>query len=192
MTLLILGLAIFLGLHSVRLFADGWRTAMLARLGEAKWKGMYSLLSLLGFVLIVYGFGVARQAPQVLWVPPAGMRHLTALLVLVSLIFLAAAYVPRNGIKAKVHHPMVIGVKVWALAHLLANGMLHEVVLFASFLVWAVLCFRAARQRDRAAGTLYPPGTTGGTIATMVAGIAGWAIVAFWLHQLLIGVRPLP
>ncbi len=190
MTLMILGLVIFLGLHSLRIFADGWRTAMLARLGEARWKGLYSLLSLIGFALLVYGFGVARQTPQVLWTPPVGMRHLAALLVLVSFIFLVAAYVPRNGIKARLHHPMVIGVKVWALAHLLANGMLHEVVLFASLLVWAVLCFRAARRRDRAAGTVYPAGTTGGTVTTIVAGIAGWAVVAFWLHQLLIGVRP--
>ena len=169
MTLMILGLVIFLGLHSLRIFADGWRTAMLARLGEARWKGLYSLLSLIGFALLVYGFGVARQTPQVLWTPPVGMRHLAALLVLVSFIFLAAAYVPRNGIKARLHHPMVIGVKVWALAHLLANGMLHEVVLFASFLVWAVLCFRAARRRDRAAGTAYPAGTTASSTLTPAA-----------------------
>jgi len=190
MTILILGLILFLGLHSVRIFADGWRTAMLARLGEKPWKGLYSIVSLLGFGLIIYGFGLARNDPVVLWTPPLFMRHLAGLLVLVSFILLAAAYVPRNGIKARLHHPMVLGVKVWALAHLLANGMLHDVLLFGAFLAWAVLCFRAARRRDRAAGTAYPAGGAGATIATVFAGIAGWAVFAFWLHGLLIGIRP--
>jgi uncharacterized membrane protein len=190
MTLLIAGLLLFLGLHSVRIFADGWRSAMLARLGEKPWKGLYSLVSLLGFGLVVYGFGLARQAPQVLWTPPVFMRHLAGLLVLAAFVLLAAAYVPRNGIKARLHHPMILGVKVWALAHLLANGMLHDVLLFGSFLLWSILCFRAARQRDRAAGTVYPAGTASASIATVFAGIAAWAVFAFWLHGLLIGVRP--
>lgn len=190
MMILIAGLVLFLGLHSVRIVADGWRTAMLARLGQAGWKGLYSLLSLAGFGLIVYGFGLARQAPEVLWTPPPFMRHLAGLLVLAAFILLAAAYVPRNGIKARLHHPMVLGVKTWALAHLLANGMLHDVLLFGAFLLWSVLCFRAARRRDRAAGTVYPPGRAGATIATVLAGIIGWAAFAFWLHAALIGVRP--
>jgi uncharacterized membrane protein len=190
MAILIAGLVLFLGLHSVRIFADGWRTQMVTRLGAMPWKGLYSVLSLLGFGLIIYGFGLARNDPLVLWTPPLFMRHLAGLLVLVSFILLAAAYVPRNGIKERLHHPMVLGVKVWALAHLLANGMLHDVLLFGAFLVWAVLCFRAARQRDRAAGTVYPAGSAGATIATVVAGIIGWAAFAFWLHGLLIGIRP--
>ena len=190
MMILIAGLVLFLGLHSVRIVADGWRTAMLARLGQAGWKGLYSLLSLAGFGLIVYGFGLARQAPEVLWTPPPFMRHLAGLLVLAAFILLAAAYVPRNGIKARLHHPMVLGVKTWALAHLLANGMLHDVLLFGAFLLWSVLCFRAARRRDRAAGTVYPPGRAGATIATVLGGIIGWAAFAFWLHAALIGVRP--
>lgn len=190
MTILIAGLVLFLGMHSVRIFADDWRTAMLARLGIRKWKGLYALVSLLGFGLIIYGFGLARQAPQVLWTPPPFTRHLAGLLVLVAFVLMTAADVPRNNIKARLHHPMLLGVKVWALAHLLANGMLHDVVLFGSFLLWAILCFRAARQRDRAAGTVYPAGTAGATIATVAIGIAGWALFAFWLHGLLIGVRP--
>ena len=190
MTILIAGLVLFLGPHSVRIFADGWRTAMLASLGETKWKGLYSLLSLVGFGLIIYGFGLARQTPEVLWTPPQFLRHLSGLLVLVSFVLLIATYVPRNGIKAKLHHPMILGVKVWALAHLLANGMLHDVVLFGAFLAWAVMDFRAARQRDRAAGTTYPAGNAGATIATVFAGIIAWAVFAFWLHGMLIGVRP--
>lgn len=191
MAWLILGLTLFLGMHSVRIVAEGWRTAMRARLGEAAWKGLYSLVSIAGFGLIVWGFGQTRLAPDVLWVPPVAMRHIAALLVLIAFVFLAAAYVPRNGIKAKVHHPMILSVKIWALAHLLANGKLADVLLFGAFLLWAVLDFRSARQRDRAAGTTYPPGTAMGTLLAVAVGVAAWAGFAFWGHQWLIGVAPL-
>ncbi len=190
MTLLIIGLAIFLGVHSVRIFADDWRRQQIARLGENKWKLGFSLLSALGLALIVWGYGVAREAPMVVWNPPAGMRHLASLLTLVAFIFLVAAYVPRNHIKARFHHPMVLGVKAWALAHLLANGTLADVLLFGGFLAWAVMSFIAARRRDRAAGTTYPAGSANGTIVTVAVGIVAWAAFAFWLHGLLIGVRP--
>lgn len=190
MTLLIIGLAIFLGGHSVRIFADHWRQRQIARLGEKKWKLGIALLSAVGLALIVWGYGVAREAPVVLWNPPAGMRHLAALLTLIAFIFLAAAYVPRNRIKARFHHPMVLGVKIWAFAHLLANGTLADLLLFGSFLAWAVLSFIAARRRDRAAGTTYSTGTAKGTSMTVAVGIVAWAAFAFWLHGLLIGVRP--
>ena len=110
--------------------------------------------------------------------------------VLLAFVLLAAAYVPRNGIKARVHHPMVLSVKLWAFAHLLANGTLADVLLFGSFLVWAVLSFRAARRRDRAAGTRYPAGSLAATLATVVIGGVAWALFAFRLHEWLIGVRP--
>ena len=190
MTLLILGLVLFLGVHSVRIFAEPWRGAMRARLGENGWKGAYTVASLLGFVLMVWGFGQARMEPVALWASPTWLRHVAALLMLVSFVLLAAAYVPRNGIKARLHHPMVLGVKVWAFAHLISNNMLGETVLFAAFLAWSVLCFRAACQRDAAAGTVYPPGTAAGTAATVVAGVVAWAVFAFWAHAVLIGVRP--
>ena len=125
MGMLILGLVLFLGVHSTRIVADGWRTAMRARLGGGAWKGLYALLSIAGFVLLVWGYGLARQQPVALWQPPAGMRHVAALLTLIAFVLLAAAYVPRNAIKARLHHPMVLAVKVWALAHLLANGKTH-------------------------------------------------------------------
>jgi uncharacterized membrane protein len=188
MTILVLGLLIFLGVHSVRIVADPWRTAMRARLGENGWKGVYSLLALAGFALLVWGYGQARQAPVVLWTPPVGMRHLAALLTVFAFVFLAAAYVPRNAIKARLHHPMLLGVKTWALAHLLANGTLADVLLFGAFLAWAVVCFISSRRRDCAAGTVYSPGTASGT--TVMAGLAAWAAFAFWLHGPLIGVRP--
>jgi len=190
MTLLLLGLVLFLGMHSVRIFADPWRSAMLARLGEMGWKGVAAVVSLVGFVLIIWGFGLARQQPVLLWTPPVAMRHLASLLTLVAFVLLAAAYVPRNGIKARLHHPMVLGVKVWALAHLLANGSLAHVILFGSFLVWAVLNFRAARGRDRAAGTVYPSGSAGASVVTVAVGVAAWAGFAFWAHAAWIGVRP--
>ena len=190
MGLLILGLVVFLGVHSVRIVADGWRTQFIAQRGEGAWKGLYSVLSLAGFALLVWGYGLARQQPVVLWVPPLGMRHAASLLTLIAFVLLAATYVPRNGIKAKLHHPMVLSVKVWALGHLLANGNLADVLLFGGFLVWAALSFKAARGRDRAAGTTYPAGTAAGTAITVVVGLLAWAGFAFWAHGVLIGVRP--
>lgn len=191
MLYLVLGLVVFLGVHSVRIVADDWRTQTRARMGEGAWKGLYSLASAVGLALVVWGYGLARQQPVALWVPPVGMRHAAALLTLLAFFLLAAAYVPRNAIKARLHHPMVLGVKVWALAHLLSNGNLADVVLFGAFLLWAVLSFRAARQRDRVQGTVYAAGTTAGTIATVVVGGVAWAAFALWGHAWLIGVAPL-
>ena len=191
MTYLILGLVVFLGVHSVRIVADGWRTRTLARVGEGTFKGVYSVLSLAGFALMVWGFGVARETPLQLWSPPTGLRHAASLLTLIAFVLLAAAYVPRNAIKARLHHPMVLGVKVWALAHLLSNGNLADVVLFGAFLLWAVLDFRAARQRDRAQNTVYAPATAAGTGIAVVVGTAAWAGFAFWAHVWLIGVAPM-
>lgn len=191
MLYLVLGLVLFLGVHSVRIVADGWRTQTMARVGEGAWKGLVSLASAAGLVLIVWGYGLARQQPVALWLPPVGMRHAAALLTLIAFILLVAAYVPRNAIKARLHHPMVLGVKVWALAHLISNGNLADVVLFGAFLLWAVLDFRAARQRDRAQATMYASGTAAGTVATLVVGAVAWAAFAFWAHAMLIGVAPL-
>lgn len=190
MTALVLGLILFLGVHSTRIFADGWRSGMVAKMGLLSWKAAYAALSVAGFALLVWGYGQTRLAPVALWTPPTATRHAAALLLLVAFVMLAAAYVPRNGIKARLKHPMLLSVKVWALAHLLANGTLAAVLLFGTFLVWAVLCFRAARKRDRAAGTVYPAGTAAGSIATVFIGLAAWAAFAFWLHGALIGVRP--
>ena len=190
MIYLIFGLVIFLGVHSTRMVAGDWRTRTRARVGAGAFKGVYSLASLLGLALIIWGYGVARQQPVLLWSPPAAMRHVAALLTLISFVLLAAAYVPGNAIKARVHHPMVLGVKVWALAHLLANGTVAHVVLFGSFLAWAVWNFIASRKRDRAEGTVYPPGRSGATAITVVAGVVAWAVFALLLHGWLIGVKP--
>ncbi|NVO07361.1 MAG: NnrU family protein, partial [Rhodoferax sp.] len=171
MAYLVLGLVLFLGVHSVRIVADGWRTQTIARVGENAFKGVYSLLSLLGFALLVWGFGVARETPVQLWQPPVAMRHVAALLNVVAFVLLAAAHVTRNAIKARVHHPMVLGVKTWAFAHLVSNGNLAHVVLFGSFLAWAVLDFISSRRRDRAQGIQYPAGTASATVITVASGV---------------------
>lgn len=190
MGVLILGLVLFLGVHSTRIVADGWRSRMIAARGEPLWKGAYTLLSIAGFVLIVWGYGLARQQPVVLWAAPTWTRHLASLLTLPAFVLLAAAYVPGNQLKARLKHPMLLGVKAWALAHLLANNTVADLLLFGGFLLWAVLCFRAARRRDAATGRVDAPGTPMGTVLAVVIGLAAWAGFAFWAHAAWIGVRP--
>jgi uncharacterized membrane protein len=190
MTALIAGLVIFLGVHSARIVAEGPRQAFIAERGLKAWKGLYSLASLLGFVLIVWGYGRARQQPVVLWPTPTWTRHLAALLTLAAFILIVAKDVPGNAIKARVHHPMVLGVKVWAIAHLIANNTLADLLLFGAILAWSVASFSAARRRDRAAGTTYPPGRLSRTLLTVAIGSVIWALFAFWAHGWLIGVRP--
>ena len=190
MTVLILGLILFLGTHSLRIFADDWRGRQVARLGEQRWKGIYSLVSLAGFALLVWGYGMARAEPVLLWSPPVWTRHLAALLTIPAFILLVAAYVPGTRIKAAVGHPMVLGVKTWAFSHLIANGTLADVLLFGSFLVWAVVDYRSAKARDRAAGTRYVTGPVSRDILAVVIGLVAWAAFALWLHGMLIGVRP--
>lgn len=191
MLMLIAGLVVFLGAHSVRIFADDWRGRQIAKLGELPWKGIYSVVSIVGFVLIVWGYGAARADAVALWEPPVWTRHLASLLTLPAFILLVAAYVPGTRIKAAVGHPMVLGVKLWAIAHLAANGRLADIILFGAFLLWAVLDFSAAKRRDRAAGRSYPPapGFVRDAIAVTV-GIAAWFAFALHLHFWLIGVRP--
>jgi len=190
MIFLVIGLLLFLGLHSLRIVAGDWRGQTIARIGAGPWKGIYSILSIVGFVLLVWGYSLAQPQSLLLWIPPVGLRHFASLLTLPAFVLLVAAYVPHNGIKAKVHHPMVLAVKVWALAHLLANGSVADVVLFGSFLVWAIFDFRAARLRDRDAGTTYAAGTAAATAATVVIGVATWLGFALWGHAALIGVHP--
>ncbi|GAB4472072.1 MAG: NnrU family protein [Burkholderiaceae bacterium] len=190
MTLLILGLVLFLGTHSVRIVADGFRSAQIARLGVNGWKAIYSVVAIAGFVLLVYGYGLAREAPTVLYVPPPWTRHVTALLTIPAFVLLAAAYVPGTRIKRAVGHPMVAGVKIWAFAHLLANGTLADVLLFGAFLAWAVFDYVAARRRDRAAGTVYVTGPIARDVTAIVVGLAAYVVFAFWLHGWWIGVRP--
>lgn len=191
MVLLIAGLILFLGAHSTRVFADDWRTSMLERLGEKKWKGLITLLSIAGFVLLILGYDQARMTTVALWHPPVWTRHLAIVLNLLAFVLLAAAYVPRNSIKAKIGHPMIAGVKIWALAHLLANGTLVDVLLFGTFLLWAVLDFRTSRRRDRMNATTYPSGALANTLLTVVVGLGAGVVFMLWLHVRWVGVSPL-
>jgi uncharacterized membrane protein len=190
MPILIAGLVLFLGPHSLRMLVQGWRQHAIARIGRIPWKGLHSLVSIIGLALIVYGFGLARTAPHLLYVPPVWLRHVNALFTLVAFVLIAAAYVPRNHLKEKIGHPMLAGVAAWAVGHLMATGFLHDVILFGAFLVWAVADFCVSRRRDWMMGTVYPVGTPAGDAAAVASGLAAWAIFAFLLHQRLIGVNP--
>ncbi len=206
MTQLILGLILFLGAHSVRMVADGWRTRCIEAWGDKTFKGVYALVALLGFYLLVVGYGEARLETVALWNPPRFTKHISILLMLFSSILLMAAYIPRNHFKMRMGHPMVLSVKVWALSHLIANGNLADIVLFGAFLIWAVLNFRSARARDRAMSlnaaqdaadlTLSESETKNqakllSTVITLVGGMAIWALITFVLHAKLVGVSPM-
>ncbi|MBL8484496.1 MAG: NnrU family protein [Rhodocyclaceae bacterium] len=187
---LYLGLALFLGVHSVSILAAGWRNARVLQFGEKTWKAGYALVSLAGFALIVHGFGAARAEPVLLWQPPLWTRHLAALATLPAFVLLAASHVKGSAMRARIGHPMVAGTFIWAVAHLAANGMLHDVVLFGAFALWAALDFMSLRARDRARGTAPAPGSMARDAIAIGAGVAFWALFAWLLHGWLIGVRP--
>ncbi|MEA2117234.1 NnrU family protein [Halovibrio sp. HP20-50] len=188
MTIMIIGLLIFLGSHSVRIFAENWRQQQIAKFGKTNWKIAYSAVSVVGLAIAIYGYGQMRLDPIVVWFPPMGLRHAVALLMVPAFIMLVAAYVPGNAIKAKLGHPMMLAVKIWAFAHLLVNGRLGDIIFFVAFLVWAILAFKTAKKRDR----LSPPAPVNtskmATIATVLLGLVAYVIFAFYLHMLLIGV----
>ncbi|WP_372614299.1 NnrU family protein [Halomonas sp.] len=185
MVVMILGLLIFLGVHSVRIFADDWRRTQIAKRGELPWKMAYGAVSILGLAIAIWGYGQTRLDPTWVWMPPTGLRHAVALLMIPAFILLVAAYVPANHIKAKLGHPMILAVKIWAFAHLLANGRLGDIVFFGAFLAWAVLDFRASRRRP--GQPISTPGMAG-TVATLVIGLVAYTLFAFYLHQWVTGV----
>jgi uncharacterized membrane protein len=185
MVQLVLGLVIFLGGHTFTTLR-AQRAALIERTGEGSYKGLYSLVALLGFVLIIHGFGAYRAAGYIqLWNPPTFLRHLVLLLMWPAMVALFAAYSP-GIIKAKLKHPMLVAVKIWALAHLLANGDLGSILLFGSFLAWAVYDRIAVKRR----GTPVLPSDTPfgrGDIIALGAGTVAY-LALIWLHPLLIGV----
>ena len=189
---LLIGLALFLGIHSLQSLAPQMRQNGIARWGALGFKAVYAAVSVLGLYLLVHGYGQARLDPVVLWTPPRGMQHASILLMWVSMVLLLASYVPGNQIKAKLRHPMTLSVKVWALGHLLSNGNWADVLLFGGFLIWAVLVFRAARKRDCHSLHSAPEGKWLDTALAVVIGTGVWA--AFFmggLHVWLVGVMPL-
>jgi uncharacterized membrane protein len=195
MFLLILGLVVFLGTHAFTM-ARARRAALVSRLGEGPYKGLYSLLSLIGIVLIAYGFGQYRAGDWInVWYPPVWTRHLALTLNIFAFIFLAAAYIPGR-IKRALKHPMLAAVKIWALAHLLANGDLGSILLFGSILAWAVMARISAKRRrdevrDHAGPAVEPAGWRNDAIAVAV-GLVAWFAFARWLHPWLIGVSVWP
>ncbi|WP_321910796.1 MULTISPECIES: NnrU family protein [unclassified Paraburkholderia] len=191
MAILVLGLVIFIGVHSIRIMAAPWRAAQIEHFGPRAWRGAFALLSILGFVLIVYGYGLSRRYPVPIWLPPFWMAHVAALLTAIAFIMIVAAYVPGNHFKRALGQPFVSGVALWAFAHLLANGTLNAIILFAVFLVWALFELRGENRRDREAGVVYPDGQASRDVIVVVVGLVAWAVFAFWLHGVLIGVRPL-
>lgn len=191
MFLLILGLLLFLVPHSLRIAAPAWRQGQIAAWGEGPWKAAFSIVSIVGIVLIVWGYAAARVDPVVLWQPPIWTRHLAVPLVALAFVLIAAAYAPPGRIKAALGHPMVLGVKVWAFAHLIANGTLADLVLFGAILVWAIVDYANSRRRDRAAGRVHVAGSVRNDGIAVLVGIAIWAGFLFGLHRWLFGVAPL-
>jgi uncharacterized membrane protein len=192
MLLLVLGLLVFLGTHSLRIAGDTLRVGLITKLGPTRFKMVYTVASLFGFSMVVYGFGLARDTPVVLWTPLPAMKYVSYLLTLVAMVFMAAVYVPRNAFKAKLHHPMVLSVKTWALAHLLANGTVAHLLLFGSLLLWSVLLFKASRARDKREQVVYGPTNMASTVLTLEIGFAMWLVWVGWVHGWLIGVQVFP
>jgi len=189
MTYLLAGLAIFLGAHSTAIVAPAWRDRMAAKLGENGWKALYAVVSVAGFLLIIKGYGQARLEPTVLYLPPTGLRHVAALLMLPVFPLLLAAYFPGR-IKAAAKHPMLAAVKLWALAHLLANGMLADVLLFGGFLAWAV-ADRISLKRRPARPTPGLPASKLNDVIAVAGGLAIYALFVTWAHLRLFGVSPM-
>ena len=190
MTWLIVGLLAFLGIHSVSIVAPAWRDSMVARMGDGAWKGVYSVISIASFVLLIWGYGLARMDPTVLYTPPPWTRWLTAILMLPVFPLLLAPYVPGR-IKATLKHPMLVAVKFWALAHLLSNGTLADIVLFGGFLVWAVADRISFKRRIQRPIPGAPPARFNDVIA-IVLGLVLYFVFMRWLHVLWIGVSPAP
>lgn len=188
MRMLIIGLAVFLGMHSISIATPGLRARAIASMGPNGWRGVYSLVSAAGFGLILYGFHLARQAPVLLYVPPAGMRLVTFLLMLPVFPLILATYLPGR-IRTTLKHPMLAAVVLWALAHLLATGLLADVLLFGAFLAWAICDWISLSGRPPQAIRTAPQGRFNDLIA-VVAGLALYAFFILWAHRWLFGVSP--
>ena len=188
MVIIILGLIIFFGVHSLSIYNFQLRNSLLAQHGEGRFKGLYSLVSLIGFALIVWGYGQARLSPTVVYVPPAGLKHATLLLMLPFFVLFLSTYLPGK-IKATLKHPMLVSIKLWALAHLLANGMLHDVILFVAFLAWAVVDRISVKKRP--AAEVVPASFNKNDVIAIVGGLILYVVFSMWLHVLLIGVAPI-
>lgn len=192
MTLLIAGLVVFLGCHMLPILS-GVRASLQEKMGAGPYKGVFSLVSLAGLVLIVMGYSAAREAGSpLIWDPPFGLRHLSMLLLVPVFILLIASNMPGR-ISAKLKHPMLVAIKLWALAHLLMNGDLASIVLFGAFLVWAVLDRISVKRRAgdvsmQAVGDALAANAVRNDLIAVVGGLALYGVFVMWLHKILIGV----
>lgn len=195
MILLIVGLVLFIVVHSLPMLPE-WRERLQAGLGKGGYRALFTLASVVALILIVWGYGSARGTAPVLWISPSWLRHVTVILMLPAMILLVAAYVPGR-IKARLHHPMITAVKIWAFAHLLANGTLADLLLFGGILAWAVVdrVSLARRERQFGAQAVSGPAPMQGPprndAVAVVIGTVLWALITFWAHQAVIGVPPL-
>ena len=189
MFVLLIGLVIFFAVHSVSIVNEPWRERMVSDMGEWPWKGLYSLVAIVGFVLVVWGYGLARIDPVVLYTPPVWLRHVASVLLIPVFPLLLAAYLPGR-IHTAAKHPTLVATKIWAIAHLLANGTLADVLLFGAFLAWAVADRISMKRRTQRPLPGPPPSRVNDLIAVVV-GLGLYAAFVLWLHTWLIGVSPI-
>ncbi|WP_339721001.1 NnrU family protein [Marinomonas primoryensis] len=196
MLILVIGLVVFFCVHSVRLFAPNWRETSMGqgKNGVMRWHMRFGLLTLLATAFIVMGYMQMRVEPIWLWFPPVWTRHLAGLLVLVALFFVGSALVPNTSMKQKMGYPLLIGIKIWAFAHLISNGTVADVMIFGSFLVWSIVSFVVYRRRDRKAGVVYVTSDESSVPSNLLAfvfAMISWFTIVFYLHEAVIGVSPL-
>jgi len=188
MILLLIGLVIFLGTHSVSIVAPAWRDRIVSKLGNG-WRVIYSVLSLTGLILIIKGYAAARLEPTVIYTSPLWLHHVTAALMVLVFPLLLATYLPGR-IKTLFKHPMLNAVKFWAFAHLLSNGTLNDIVLFGSFLLWAIADRISVKRRPARPLNTFPASKDNDAIA-VIGGLALYFLMVHWLHYKLIGVTPI-
>lgn len=185
MTFLILGIFLFLGIHSISIFALGVRNQLAAR-SEIGWKAVYAIISLIGMMLIVQGYAQARLNPTYLYVTPLWLRHLSALLMSPVFVLFVAPYFPGK-ISTVIKQPQLVAVQLWAVSHLLVNGTVADMILFGSFLAWAVADKISMKNRAyRPVPGL--PKSSKNDLIIIVLGLSLFGAFAFHLHQVLIGI----
>ena len=184
---MILGLVLFLGVHILTTRRD-LRARFIAATGEGAYKGIYSLVSLAGLALIVWGFAAYRSAGMIeIWSPPAAFKHITEALMLPAVILVAASYI-RGRIYTTLKHPMLAGIKLWAAAHLLVNGDIGSIILFGSFLAWAVFDRISLKHRADAGAPPIPVGGAGNDLIAVAVGFVAYLALGFVFHPVVIGV----
>ncbi len=186
---LLLGLVVFFGVHSISLLALDWRNRMAERLGRTAWHGLYSVAALIGFYLLITGYGAARPSAGVLYVSPPWLRYVAALLML-PVFTLALASVLPGRIRDRAGHPLLLATMLWAVAHLLTNGDVVNLLLFGTFLAWAVAVRLSLQRRPARPIRTLPPSAVNDAIV-VIAGLALYAAFIFWLHARWFGVPPL-